>query len=163
MVVLFGIFSHPLMGKCDSASATVLSSPLMYVIECSYWDKYSIHRACHSDRSHCELKFWSVLWSVYMYMWMPKRSDCHFMSACMILKSSCLCTGWCSLAPLSCLLSKATGLTVSHVSPKDKMALVHHLLVLQVTKILFWPGFWWSMDVRQSLLRTSPLITSKAH
>ena len=33
-------------GKCDNVSATVLFSPLMYVIECSYCNKYSIQYAC---------------------------------------------------------------------------------------------------------------------
>src|ERR1700733_7526576 len=43
------------------------------------------------------------------------------------------------------------------------MAPIRHLLALQVMKILFSPRFWWSIETRQPLPRTSPLIALKAN
>src|ERR1700720_1294909 len=57
-----GIISsgNELGGRRERASATVLSSPRIYVIVISYCDRNSCHCNCRRDKSFCVSKFSSV-------------------------------------------------------------------------------------------------------
>jgi len=78
-------------GKHDRVSVTKLSSPLMYCIVKSYCLKNSCHLACHLDSLHCDMKFSSILWSVYTMKGLPNNLMCHFLSAWTIANSSFSC------------------------------------------------------------------------
>lgn len=71
-------------GRHDRASATMFCSLFMYVIVYSYCNRYSIQWAWHCDRSRWKSKFCRVLWSIQIWMCVPRRSTLHFFSACMI-------------------------------------------------------------------------------